>query len=604
MPFFCNPWLCRVSDDNEENQDTVEQILKCIIENEANMEAFNEMLKNHNVCVRHDPRSRKESVAGLPSHHHTVHSGSDHNSCHLCAQVRSKKGRRQSRTPRSKQRPGEQTVFSVGRFRVTHHDKKLQGGPNPLAASGDQLDQSQDSAERKGSAYDLRNMFKDVRAPAEGAAAGGPGGGKRRKSVGIFGLRRGSDPTGTAGGAGLRAAGLRAAVQQQPVVLEELSHGERVGGPPERGARRVAEAGVSPGPEPVVAGGSPPARGEAGTLDVCVPDKDSLDVGRPESGRNPAVRAPPGGTAVSAPGSLPVQAVHAVRNPGPAEEAVAENRDLFDPGPLQTSTPIGPMHSSSPGLAPSLPASQAERHGSEGYPVTQTPPDPAFSHDYQLRMGSNPALISLGSSPLSSSKVRTSSSVSSLKTPTSPLSDASTPNSSGDTASESMRLDLSRTPKTERKRPGILKSAKASPVESSAEVLSASSPTDQPPGERSHWPPSPSSPMGPGGGHVTIVRAGPDSRREFSVVTMAEEKEGSASPEDEQRESREVGLGSEKAEAGPTLPGAGKAPIGPAEHPRVPGGPSFSQDKDDMVEMEDIQDCKVTQVEEEEEEEE
>lgn len=27
--------LCCVSDDNEENQDTVEQILKCIIENEG-----------------------------------------------------------------------------------------------------------------------------------------------------------------------------------------------------------------------------------------------------------------------------------------------------------------------------------------------------------------------------------------------------------------------------------------------------------------------------------------------------------------------------------------------------------------------------------------
>lgn len=32
-------WLCRVSDDNEENQDTVEQILKCIIENEGEREA-------------------------------------------------------------------------------------------------------------------------------------------------------------------------------------------------------------------------------------------------------------------------------------------------------------------------------------------------------------------------------------------------------------------------------------------------------------------------------------------------------------------------------------------------------------------------------------
>lgn len=60
-------------------------------------------------------RLQKESIACIPSHHHTVHSGTDVNSCHLCALARSKKGRRQSRTPRFKQRPGEQTVFSVGR---------------------------------------------------------------------------------------------------------------------------------------------------------------------------------------------------------------------------------------------------------------------------------------------------------------------------------------------------------------------------------------------------------------------------------------------------------------------------------------------------------
>lgn len=59
-------------------------------------------------------RLRKESSAWIPSHHHTVHSGTDLNSCLLCAQT--KRGRRQSRTPRFKQRPGEQTVFSVGRL--------------------------------------------------------------------------------------------------------------------------------------------------------------------------------------------------------------------------------------------------------------------------------------------------------------------------------------------------------------------------------------------------------------------------------------------------------------------------------------------------------
>ncbi|XP_007578678.1 RELT-like protein 2 isoform X3 [Poecilia formosa] len=55
-------------DENDENQDTVEQILKCIMENEANMEAFNEMLGNHNVCVRHDPRSKRRGATDKAGH--------------------------------------------------------------------------------------------------------------------------------------------------------------------------------------------------------------------------------------------------------------------------------------------------------------------------------------------------------------------------------------------------------------------------------------------------------------------------------------------------------------------------------------------------------
>ncbi|KAG7241926.1 hypothetical protein INR49_024673 [Caranx melampygus] len=232
-------------DENEENQDTVEQILKCIIENEANMEAFNEMLGSHNICVRHDPRLRKESIGGVPPHHHTVHSGADHTSCHLCAQVRSKKGRRQSRTPRSKHRPGEQTVFSVGRFRVTHTDKKSHGSPNAMVSSGDQLDQSQDSVERREGGYNLRSMFKDVRPPTENANGVAPPVGKRRKSMTIFGLRRGSDPVGIKAveGAIRETGGVKFSIQQQPVVPEEQvqtetnettsEHGTRPGSRPE-----------------------------------------------------------------------------------------------------------------------------------------------------------------------------------------------------------------------------------------------------------------------------------------------------------------------------------------------------------------------------------
>ncbi|KAG7269689.1 hypothetical protein CRUP_009751, partial [Coryphaenoides rupestris] len=200
-------------DDDEDNQDTVEQILKCIIENEANMEAFKEMLGNQNVCALHDPRLlRKESLGGVPPHHHTVHSGGDRNSCHLCAQGRAKKGRRRSRTPKPK-RPGEQTVFSVGRFRVK---KKLQESSNPMADSGDQLNQSQDSKDQKEgtedskeAGYNLRNMFKDVKQPTESSNGVVPNVGKRRKSLSIFGLgRRGSDPHFTSCGRKVRQSGL------------------------------------------------------------------------------------------------------------------------------------------------------------------------------------------------------------------------------------------------------------------------------------------------------------------------------------------------------------------------------------------------------------
>ncbi|KAI1884986.1 hypothetical protein AGOR_G00215540 [Albula goreensis] len=184
-------------DGSEDNQDTVEQILKCIIQNEANMEAFQEMLGNQNTCEHNDARlPRKESLGGIPPHHHTVHSGMDRNSCHLCAQSRSKKARRRSRVARSKARPGEQTVFSVGRFRVTHMEKKnsIQGSTNlPVNESGDQSEHTlplDDPAKPREEGYNLRNMFKDV-SPTNGVV---PMETKRKKSVTLLTPRRGSDP--------------------------------------------------------------------------------------------------------------------------------------------------------------------------------------------------------------------------------------------------------------------------------------------------------------------------------------------------------------------------------------------------------------------------
>ncbi|XP_010897625.2 RELT-like protein 2 isoform X1 [Esox lucius] len=200
--------LLYITDDEEEkedNQDTVEQILKCIIENEANMEAFKEMLGKQNICEHRDPRLlRKESLGGIPPHHHTIHSGAqlDHKSCTLCVQGRSKKARRQSRVarPNKPKTPGERresTVFAVGRFRVTHMEKKDQG-------SGDQLDQSETLDSEKGNEdhpqkteeYNLQSMFKDVK--TETTANVVPPA-KRKKSLVLFSLRRGSDQAAAKG---------------------------------------------------------------------------------------------------------------------------------------------------------------------------------------------------------------------------------------------------------------------------------------------------------------------------------------------------------------------------------------------------------------------
>uniref|UniRef100_A0A8C7PWJ9 RELT-like protein 2 n=1 Tax=Oncorhynchus mykiss TaxID=8022 RepID=A0A8C7PWJ9_ONCMY len=165
-------------DEEEDHQDTVEQILKCIIENEG------------------------KSLGGIPPHHHTVHSGAqlDHKSCTLCVQGRSKKARRRSRVPRTikPRTPGERresTVFAVGRFRVTHMDKKDQG-------SGDQLDQSEALDSEKGDeddpqrkeGYNLRSMFKDVKTDSTNGVV--PIVAKRKKSLVLFSPRRDSDPVG------------------------------------------------------------------------------------------------------------------------------------------------------------------------------------------------------------------------------------------------------------------------------------------------------------------------------------------------------------------------------------------------------------------------
>nr|XP_046262080.1 RELT-like protein 2 [Scatophagus argus]XP_046262081.1 RELT-like protein 2 [Scatophagus argus]XP_046262082.1 RELT-like protein 2 [Scatophagus argus] len=702
------------ADEDEENQDTVEQILKCIIENEANMEAFNEMLGNHNVCVRHDPRLRKESIGGIPPHHHTVHSGTDHNSCHLCAQVRSKKGRRQSRTPRSKQRPGEQTVFSVGRFRVTHHDKKLHGAPNALVSSGDQLDQSQESDERKEGGYNLRSLFKDVRPPSESINGVTPSAGKRRKSVTIFGLRRGSDPAGikVSEGTGREIAGVRFVIQQQPVVLEELLQTEKKEVVPECDTK----PGIKPETEPSKNQAPASPQPEAKTLtspssqsknqaddSISANESGSKHVPSPEPCANPMIKPSIGGTVTSAPRSLSIPspapsrpAFKTIEKGGDLDINILKNKEAYDPGPLQTSTPIAPIPGSILGFTPLVPTGKPELPSSTAFPVTQTPPDPSSSPDLEPGFGESLALISLGSSPPSSLPIKTPSPVSSLKIPASPttitpspklssrnmpseatkttFSPALTPSpkfQSGQVVSAGSKLDmmlvspqtLSSSPaelsigssphltlksesmmsvtsmtkgnkvsspfsmkehelegtrmqkqeeKTEIKKVGILKTAKLLPDEGdkASKASSLSSPTNQFSKDRlssSTLPPlsplSPSSPVGSRVSNVTIVKASPDSKREFSVVTMMEEEKPSFSMKDQKGETSELGAESEISLAvgqggKVSVSGVGQSESQHGETSGTDARSKVSQEKDDMVEMEDIRDCKVTQVEE------
>ncbi|XP_008417964.1 RELT-like protein 2 [Poecilia reticulata] len=617
-------------DENDENQDTVEQILKCIMENEANMEAFNEMLGNHNVCVRHDPRLRKESIGGIPPHLHTVHSGTDLNSCLLCAQVKAKRGRRQSRTLRFKQRPGEQTVFSVGRFRVTHSDKKLQGSPNLLAVSGDQLDQSQDSEERKEDGYNLKNMFKEVQLPSDGANGVAANVGKRKKSVTIFGLRRGSDPLGlrVKEMVGRDTGGIR--FQQPPVVMEEPVQAESVEANPERGTKAAAKLNTEPA--------SAQREGIASILKKF----SNSNSGSQESSRLGLQGKMAAGT--SAPSSLPV-------SPGKSVDVDSKIVKIEDPGPLQTSTPIDTIPAPIPGFTSAMPTGQS--HLNKDFTTARVSSDPCSSPDPEPGASRGLALISLGSSPASSFQNKTFSSVLSLKTPTSSLAESPSPKSRlesslteatkskplsplalcpsptvasphstlksecltslrstthGDLhpsshSTKEHKLEGQTEEKIEKKRPGILKTPKLSPVAAGDPASLSEQVLKDRLGSLPLTPPSPLSPSSLQGGRVssvTIVKASPDSKREFSVVTMVDKEEASSS--DQRLKSSQDGFKSEREETNPTVRKQEQIFIGESETQRkeTSGVETRSypgQDKDDMMEMEDIRDCKVTQVE-------
>ncbi|XP_025024427.1 RELT-like protein 2 [Python bivittatus] len=126
--------LTQLQDDDDEdlNEDTVEKIVKCIIQNEANVEVLKEMLGEGDadlplpVPVPSALCPHRSSQDGGIPHHHTVHLGSTQTPCIHCSKKKRPPILRQGRSKESKTKmhPGETTVFSVGRFRVTHIEKK------------------------------------------------------------------------------------------------------------------------------------------------------------------------------------------------------------------------------------------------------------------------------------------------------------------------------------------------------------------------------------------------------------------------------------------------------------------------------------------------
>ncbi|NXU40346.1 RELL2 protein, partial [Drymodes brunneopygia] len=106
-------------DEEEKNDDTVEKIVRCIIQNEANVEALKEMLGETEGDVPMPPVPSSQD--GGPPHHHTVHLGSTQAPCIHCSRRKRHPLQRQGRSKESKSKmhPGETTVFSVGRYKMS-----------------------------------------------------------------------------------------------------------------------------------------------------------------------------------------------------------------------------------------------------------------------------------------------------------------------------------------------------------------------------------------------------------------------------------------------------------------------------------------------------
>ncbi|XP_008937804.1 PREDICTED: RELT-like protein 2 [Merops nubicus] len=148
----------QANEEEELNEDTVEKIVRCIIQNEANAEALKEMLGDNEGDIPVAVPSlcpHRNSQDGGPPHHHTVHLGSTQAPCIHCSKRKRHPLQRQGRSKEGKGRmhPGETTVFSVGRFRVTHIGKKptlheQQDGPLPAGSRAPSTEELEHSSDR------------------------------------------------------------------------------------------------------------------------------------------------------------------------------------------------------------------------------------------------------------------------------------------------------------------------------------------------------------------------------------------------------------------------------------------------------------------------
>jgi len=582
-------------------------------------------------------------------------------------------------------------VCASSRFRVIHTDKKLQGSSNPMADSGDQLNQSQDSKDQKEgtedskeAGYNLRNMFKDVKQPTESSNGVVPIVGKRRKSLTIFGLgRRGSDPVGLKmaslpGGrvlGGDRRETGRKFSQQEPVVLEE---------PLPTGLETAAAMDAVPY--------SVPLEGITEVGSLSRPGREPSDRLQTQSSVSAAAQETPVPSSLAISSSLPSQ--RTFKSPTPETEREGNKvGDVYSPGPQQTSTPIAPGFGAASGLPSSSAAPQCPTPSSEGFLPSGTLPSPysVSTPDTDPGIGKSLASITLGSSPSSPFPVKTPS-PGSLRTPpsravlaqslTPPLLDSrittesvKTPSSSPalkhspqmssvlsrSNQSPTTSLSLGRVPSPSLARtpsPALTLNAAAtavSPSQTPSAALSSESsqtsprgtsprvggrsgslasvasqpdklpgvstgdtvhsvslaspsarPGDEGPSSRATSPGQSLSLSLPPEGRVSsvsIVKASPDSKREFTVVTMLEEEEPSESAKTKDKETKTLetsDLDSAKVDVSPSVSKRGDSSVSVSietlaqdkQLSTVRVVPSVSQGMDDIVELKDVKEVK------------